>query len=337
MFRRVLIVLGPGVAEAAVQSMLSMAQACHAEVVFYTGLAPAGPAASDLPDIEMSMRWASPDEARSSAERQHDRARQLAEALGLQARSLIAHASHLVGGILDAAAASQCELIQLCNQDGNAMVRLLNGNPIPGLITASPLPVLVCSSRVSACATPSPAIRRVLIVLESANSTSWTAAHGLDVVGEWGAELLFAHITPSQTVFWVDVEAMVGGASDQLSSAIRDQSHRVLGAAVTLAGQAGLHAEGVTLPPSTSAKDIAQMAVTRSCDLILIAHPHDNAVVRLINGSLVPGLISASSPPVLVCREPGRGPAGHSAWGHPHSRPLAPAATDASNSHRRDR
>ncbi|MBK6471149.1 MAG: universal stress protein [Betaproteobacteria bacterium] len=60
----------------------------------------------------------------------------------------------------------------------------------------------------------------------------------------------------------------------------------------------------MSLPAGTSAKDIARIAVDQACELIVVAHRGSNAVMRLLTGSLIPGLITAAATPVLICREP---------------------------------
>jgi nucleotide-binding universal stress UspA family protein len=51
------------------------------------------------------------------------------------------------------------------------------------------------------------------------------------------------------------------------------------------------------------ARGIIDAARERDCDVIVVACEGRNALVRLLNGSVVPGLISASPVPVLVCRD----------------------------------
>jgi hypothetical protein len=65
----------------------------------------------------------------------------------------------------------------------------------------------------------------------------------------------------------------------------------------------GLSARGKSLPAGIAAKDIAGMAVDEACDLIVVGHRGRNAVMRLLSGSLVPGLITAAAIPVLICRD----------------------------------
>ena len=48
-------------------------------------------------------------------------------------------------------------------------------------------------------------------------------------------------------------------------------------------------------------------AADLQCDLIVVASTGSNAVMRLLTGSVIPGLITHSRVPVLVCRQCSRG------------------------------
>jgi nucleotide-binding universal stress UspA family protein len=59
-------------------------------------------------------------------------------------------------------------------------------------------------------------------------------------------------------------------------------------------------------------RSVVSTAQKIDCDLIVIAGERHNAAVRLINGSLIPGLVSASPVPVMVCaHRPPHEPAPH--------------------------
>jgi nucleotide-binding universal stress UspA family protein len=51
------------------------------------------------------------------------------------------------------------------------------------------------------------------------------------------------------------------------------------------------------------AKCVADAAVLHHCDLIVVGTEGRNALVRLLTGSIVPGLITAASVPVMVCKD----------------------------------
>lgn len=79
------------------------------------------------------------------------------------------------------------------------------------------------------------------------------------------------------------------------------------------------------------------MAVDEGCDLIVLGHRGSNAVMRLLTGSLVPGLITAATIPVLICREPEHPPKRRAPRRrlHRHRSAAAVAAAHAAQLHAR--
>lgn len=54
-----------------------------------------------------------------------------------------------------------------------------------------------------------------------------------------------------------------------------------------------------------SAYSVSVAAENKHCDLIVVGTEGKNAMLRILNGSIVPKLISVASVPVLVCRDTG--------------------------------
>ena len=334
MFKRSLIVLEPdSQSDAVIQRGVAMARACLSEVVFYTASTRSGQPAADLPDREMATHWDSLEDKRVRTERLHRHARQVAEDLGVLSRSVIATADDPARGILDAAKTNHCDVIVVASVGSNAVVRLLNGSFIPGLVTASPVPVMVCTTRPSVEVAHGTATGRVLVILEDSDLNGVARTQGLDLARELAADLLFVHITPPDVLPVVDAAGFVGGSNDRLAAEMRMQSQRLLASASASATRAGLTARGMSLPAGTSAKDIARMAVDQACELIVVAHRGSNAVMRLLTGSLIPGLITAAATPVLICREPEHPPKRRTPRRRHHRHRAAAAAAAARAAH----
>lgn len=303
MFKRTLIVLEPQLhPDAVIHHGLAMARACLADVVFYTALSSQKPRAPDLPGREVAAHGASPDDTRTRTERLHRRARQTAEDLGVLSSSVLARSDQAERGILEAAQTSHCDAIMVACDGSNALLRLLNGSFIPGLVTASPLPVMVCPPWPSAGGDPGAALQRILVVLEDGDLVPVAQRQGLALAHELSAELLFVHLKPFDTVPVVDAAEIVACSNDRLAVEIQLQSQRLLASACAAAAKLGLTALGISLPAGTTAKDIARLAAEQACDLIVVANRGRNAVMRLLTGSRIPGLITSAASPVLICR-----------------------------------
>lgn len=304
MIKRTLLVLEPGGhPEALIHSGLAVARSCLAEAVFYTVLDGARPPQADLAGAVMVAHWASLDDGRLLTERLHAQARQLALDLDLRSRSVIETGNDPVRRIIDTAQATCCDMIVANSEPSNAVMRLLNGSLIPGLVTASPIPVLVYPSHAAQASARRTDIRRILVLLGDSDTQVAARTQGLDLARATGADLLFAHVTPSGLGPVVDAAGIVSTMDDWLGTEIQRQSQRLVASACRRATRMGLTARGRRLAVGTTGKDIAGLAVDEDCDLIVLGHHGRNAVMRLLSGSLIPGLITSAPVPVLICRE----------------------------------
>lgn len=91
--------------------------------------------------------------------------------------------------------------------------------------------------------------------------------------------------------------------SDVFRAKAEEEAAHLLSAASTWAERCGVHNHRAVIFAVDDAHAVAEAAVKRHCDLIVVGTEEHNAVVRLLSGSIVPGLISAATVPVLVCRE----------------------------------
>lgn len=91
--------------------------------------------------------------------------------------------------------------------------------------------------------------------------------------------------------------------TDAFRANAEEEASRLLSAASAWAQRCGVHNNRAIGFAVDNAHAVADAAVKRHCDLIVVGTEEQNAVVRLLSGSIVPGLISAATVPVLVCRE----------------------------------
>lgn len=304
MFRRPLIVLPSGASSNAVTSLgIAMAEAFGGEVLFYTGLKRELPPAHDLPHRATVARWDALDDTRLEAERIHRQARQRADNRGVLAQSLISISADPVKDILNAGLSNHCDAVVLASGGENAVVRLTIGSVVPGLITASPIPVMVCPAVSKHRAGEGAAMNRLLVVLDDGDTGAVARSVAVNLARAFAAEVTFVHIVPSPIMAASDPAGFAGDLSNGLSAEFQMESHRLLDSAAKFATENGLVARALSLPAGTSAKDIALVATEKACDLILVTHRGSNAVVRLLTGNLIPGLITAAEVPILICRK----------------------------------
>lgn len=307
MFKRTLIVVEPHPdLDSVIRRGAAMTLSCAGEIVFYTGLTRDGPLATEVPDAEEEARLNWLEIFRKRAERLHRQARRVAEDLGVPSRSVIVASDDPVKDILSAARSHRCDAIIVVSSGGNAVVRLFNGSFVPGLVSTSSLPLMVYPAATSHSVPADVSMGRLLVNLEEGDVTEVARRVGTGLARHLAAELLFVHVTPSDLAPAVDAAGFVAIQSEQMSMEIQMQSRRILSSAIAGAEKAGLTAKGLILPGGTNARDIARLCVEQSCGLIVVANRGNNAVMRLLTGNLIPGLITATEVPILICREPDR-------------------------------
>lgn len=84
---------------------------------------------------------------------------------------------------------------------------------------------------------------------------------------------------------------------------MQQRASQRLDSALAVARQAALTARGLVLHNGPAGQTLAALADTAACDLIVAAHEGHNALLQLLSGSLLPGLVTAAAVPVLVCRD----------------------------------
>ncbi|MBA4176873.1 MAG: hypothetical protein C0505_09985 [Leptothrix sp. (in: Bacteria)] len=310
MFKRIMIVVEPEpLATAAQRDGLALAAACDAEIVYFGPLSRYRPSLAEFQFPEMAAPAQPQVDARALASQLLAQAMRQAEKAGVRSRSVIAPGDDEGHGILAAAKAARCDVIAVATAGDNAVMRLLTGSVVPGLITASTLPVLVCE--------PAPgrgdsegarAERRILVVLDDRGDvhdaiTQPALSHGLGLAAVHAAEVLLVHRMPPEVVAVVDMSGFVAECGDRMAAEMRERSQRLLERAQEAAGDAGIAAQVLSLPAGCTAKDIAHLATEQHCDLIVATTEGRNALMHMITGSLIPGLITAARVPVLVVRE----------------------------------
>lgn len=304
MFKRILFVVEPHPhAAAMIRTGASLAMSWNAEIVFYGGQPRRLPAVGGA-EGEMAARRDTLEVGPEQVEQLVLQAVALAEGMGVMSRSMVSSGAESAPGIVSAAQTGRCDLIMVASEGHNAVTRLLTGNVIPGLVTSSPFPVLVCAPPPSPNDDAAGAGRhRILVVLDDCGQTQAVQTLSLGLAQGHAAGLLFVHILPSVLMPVVDGFGIAGAPSLELEAEFGLRSQRLLDRACTAARKAGLVARGVSMPAGTSAKDVAGLAIDEACDLIAVSHAGGNAVMRLLTGSLIPGLITAASVPLLICRE----------------------------------
>jgi len=141
---------------------------------------------------------------------------------------------------------------------------------------------------------------RILIVVDASAASRAATAEGVRLAQVHGAEVVFFAILPRYVMPVTDFAVMGMPAADEFQRDANAHARRVLAAATELADNAGVASRTATDSSVHDADCVVDAARSRHCDLIVVPSVGDNAVMRLIAGSVIPGLITRATIPVLV-------------------------------------
>ena len=144
--------------------------------------------------------------------------------------------------------------------------------------------------------------KRIMILVEDSTVTQLALREGTALAAEHGAEAVYLGLTAGYAASSADFATFGAVAPEDFHQAAVARTDELLDEAMVYAESAGVLANRISSQPSADARSVVESARRRRCDLIVVAADNHNAVVRLLNGSLLPGLITASTVPVLICK-----------------------------------
>ena len=144
--------------------------------------------------------------------------------------------------------------------------------------------------------------KRILIVVDTKPAARAAVLEGTALAKVHGAEVLFFTVLPNYIVPVADMPMLAVVSPEQFEREARNSASRILAAATVIADKAGVLSRTASAAGDDPAHVIAAAARRRKCDVIVAASEGRNAVLRLLTGSVIPGLITAATVPVLVCK-----------------------------------
>ncbi len=144
---------------------------------------------------------------------------------------------------------------------------------------------------------------RILIVVDDASTSEPALQEGLSLARVLSAEVVLLGVMPMHgaPVSDLPVMGMVGYADFEPQA--REDAERRLAAATVAAERAGVRSRTLVGEGLDPVHSISEAAQSLQCSLIVVGSEGRNAVMRLLTGSVIPGLITHARVPVLVCRE----------------------------------
>ncbi len=174
--------------------------------------------------------------------------------------------------------------------------------------------------------------KRILIVVDPRPVARAAVAEGVLAAQAHGAELVFFTVMPRYSVPVTDAPPFVLESPQDFQLAAKANADRLLAAAAVAADRAGLRWRCEIGSGEDDAQCIVDATRKLRCDLIVVASEGRNALMRMLLGSVIPGLITSSPVPVLVCKLRPRATVGAKAAAVPPKagRAVMPAATKPS-------
>ena len=148
--------------------------------------------------------------------------------------------------------------------------------------------------------------KKIMIVVDDHPPSQTAIEQGVEVARVHAAEVVYLYLAPAYAFPMADmtgggVAAFAAHTAEQFEEQTQATALTVLKAAEDAARAAGVPSTCSMTPADASADHVAEAAAALGCDLVVVASSGSNAVVRLLTGDLIPGLISRSPVPVMVC------------------------------------
>ncbi len=153
--------------------------------------------------------------------------------------------------------------------------------------------------------------RRIMIVVDQRPVAQAAVTEGLALARTQDATVIFFTAMPLYPMPLADVPPFVVVPPKEYQQAADEEADKLLCAAAARAVKSGVRARVVKGAGEDPAQSIVEAARRRRCELIVVASQGRNALLRLLTGSVIPALITASPIPVLICKQVVR-PAGRS-------------------------
>lgn len=157
--------------------------------------------------------------------------------------------------------------------------------------------------------------RRILVVVTDQPESQAAVREGIGLAQVHGAELLFFSALPNYAGPVVDLmPALPSSVTEEAEREIRRHAERQLSEARLKADASGVRSQTLVAVGTDPVTFITATARDRLCDLIVVGTEPRNALMRILTGSVIPGLITQAKVPVLVC--------------HPVAAAVEPASVD---------
>lgn len=146
--------------------------------------------------------------------------------------------------------------------------------------------------------------RRIMVVVDDRPVSRHAVRQGIALARIHDAEIEFFVIMPRLVATPSDVPAVTTVSSLEVEQAMHHAADELLVRLARMAEREGVMAHGCKGREEDGVSGVIAAVGRRRCGLIVAASSGRNAVMRLFVERLIPGLITASPVPLLICKEP---------------------------------
>lgn len=147
--------------------------------------------------------------------------------------------------------------------------------------------------------------KKILVVVNDSAASESAIRESIEMARVHRAALMLFYVLPKTDALSLEVPGSVGVSSQEFEQKASERASQLLATASALAEYEGVHSFRAMGHADDEAKCVSEAASLHHCDLIVVGHEGQNALVRLLTGSIVPRLITLASVPLLVCKESG--------------------------------
>lgn len=145
--------------------------------------------------------------------------------------------------------------------------------------------------------------QRILAVVDDRAACASAVREAIQMATVHHAELLLFYVLAPMNAYGVEFATIAVGMDEQFAREARTQASRRLHDMAALAEASGVRSQRAMGQGFDDAACVAEAAAKRQCDVVVVAADQRNAVMRILGGSIVPGLITRSKVPVLVVKD----------------------------------
>lgn len=144
--------------------------------------------------------------------------------------------------------------------------------------------------------------QRILVVVSGSSDACEAVTEALALAQERGGDLVFFAALPEYWMPVADPSLLGMLPPEEFEGAAREAIAHQCASLHAMARRAGVASQHVVAPCADPVASILQVAQAQHCSLIVVASAGRNAIMRILDGSVIPGLITRSEVPVLVVR-----------------------------------